>query len=172
MSVEHTQVVMVNGVRFMPRVVTAGDLDGDGMLTLVHNGSEADAARPWLILEEGLVLSGIAVVQGDPATDITATLDGQLLTVDALGMGALLVNEDLGVAAANRISVFPAANVGVDRRPVQLLYSGTDSRWWASDWGAYTGDASNFATAPASQTQAIERLAAAVAGLLGGPIPD
>jgi hypothetical protein len=173
MTADYRQVVMSNGVRFLPRVVTAGDLDGAGVLTLVHNGDAADAARPWLILEEGLTLKGIGFVQGDPATDITASLDGQLITIDALGAGAMLVHEDMGVTAAHRFNVFPAASVvGIDRRPIQLLYSATESRWWVSDWGAYTGDVSNFASHPGTMTTAIESMAAALAGLLGGPIPN
>jgi len=55
---------------------------------------------------------------------------------------------------------------------VQWDYVAGARRWLCADWGAFTGDASNFATAPTSINQAIERIAAAVSGLLLGPIPD
>jgi len=55
---------------------------------------------------------------------------------------------------------------------VQWDYVSGARRWLCADWGSFTGDASNFATAPTSINQAIERIAAAVSGLLLGPIPD
>jgi hypothetical protein len=169
MAVEHTQVTMANGVQFVARDVVSGDLDGNGVLTLVYNGvDDSTAARPWLRLEEGLVLAGIKFVQGSPPTDTTARLGGQLLVITAAGAGALLLHEDAGVTASHRFKVTPSSvDLGVDSRQLLFLYDGTAQRWSLPDWSYMTvGNASHWAgSPPATVAAAIDRLAAQVYAL-------
>lgn len=134
----HDRVRVRRQLQLLEMPVAASDLDAEGVVTVQIGATEADdPGGVQLLLESGLSLSGIRVMDND--VEVTGTLlSGMFLVVIGEGSGALLVDEDAGVSTpAERLQTSPsAASVGVDRRQVIIRYDSTASRWIVPNWGA------------------------------------
>lgn len=154
--------------------ITVASIDADGLLTY----------RPQLVSEialaNGVQVHGIRALypSGDPY-DAAAypELFKPMLMLRSTDDGfAVAVQGSVAITnPTERFSnAYGAAAVVIPRDSIQLFWSvnGADRSWRSPSWGVYAGDASSFATHPGTMTTAIQRMAAALAGLLGGPIPD
>ena len=147
-------------LRLGERDVLIADLDVNGVVTLDVSGPAA-AGSIILRLEDGLSLSGIRIVDG--SVELTGDyLRGLLLGIVAADTGALLVNEDAAVTAANRLAVTPAgASVGVDQRQIFLLYNTATSRWVIPNWSHFAPtDPATWDPAPTTTSEALNQLGA------------
>jgi hypothetical protein len=130
--------VQIHGALWMHQtLVAAGALTAEGVFVL-----DADTSAPQLVLETGLVLHGLSA--RDAGEDVTPLQAGRLLTVSCESdAGAALVIESPAVVddEADRFSIAGGnvSVVGIDRRPIQVLFSGTLQRWVVPDWsGRFT----------------------------------
>lgn len=118
------------GYAYVPRNVTSGDLDGDGVLEIdIASGTEGAV----LVLDDGLVLQGIRVVDSGDVTGTAPAYYGELsvLVRVAPGNTATLVHLALAPAAVHRLRVAGyAANVVVDQHTLVRVQYDVGSQQW------------------------------------------
>ena len=153
--------------------VTVASIDADGLLTYMP-GRVSEIA-----LASGTVLRGVRALHenGDPY--VAADEPGPrktLLMVRAEDGGFITVtHEDVTIAEPTERTTTAygvAAAVGPDS--VQMFWSdnGGARRWRCPHWSVYfAGNPADWAGAPGTTGAALDRLASAVSGLLGVPIP-
>lgn len=144
-------------------------LPGSGILTRsIFSPSE-------IILSSGSVLKGINLTfdNGDPVElDSDQRLMVMIRAEDA--GGAVIVHEDVGVPADQRMTTWPGNNITVGPDKIQCWYECTTAglwRWRVPDWTYYgPGAPADWDVAPVSRSAALDRIAAEVAILKGSPI--
>ena len=109
------------------RIVTAADLDVDGLLTLDLEGSGPLA--PILQLDDGLLVNGLKITDGGQDIMGTWLADGISVSFCNVGAGASLGNNKPSIAAAYRFSISTGVDIPLTPALQPARYYGPGSVW-------------------------------------------
>lgn len=109
------------------RIVTAADLDVNGLLTLDLEGSGPLA--PILQLDDGLIANGLKITDGGQDIMPTWLADGISVSFCNVGAGASLGNNNLSVDAAYRFSISTGVDIPLTPALQPARYYGPGSVW-------------------------------------------